>query len=267
MVADDARPSPATRPQARHHAFPANPGLVLEPHLHRARRPARPERRTQPRHRERPEPGPERRPRPRIARGCSGRPETRRNLSPGAAGKRSRPHKRPRGLLERPANVANAPPSHAVATHVRTRPRTTANRPSSRKHAVPPRGRSRRPLGPSALSRRNRSRTAWQSIPPDRRPPGPKPPSEDARSAPRPSPNAPACAKPPGCASSVPPRSQQASQPPGPIQNYNMSWRKTPTHTISPSESIQDWSGIIRFDAPARKPDTGRTETVDSSGA
>ena len=59
MVTDDARP----RPQARRHALLTDPGVVLEPHIHRARRPTRPKRRTQPRRHERPEC----RPRPRVA--------------------------------------------------------------------------------------------------------------------------------------------------------------------------------------------------------
>ena len=122
VVADDARASPATRPQARHHALLANSGLVLEPHLHRARRPARPERRTQPRRHKRPEPGPERRPRrrtaPRVLR--PSRNEAKPLPPEQLANALVREH-HSEGLLDLPANIANSPPNHAVALHIRTR--------------------------------------------------------------------------------------------------------------------------------------------------
>ena len=49
MIANDAWTRPAaTRPQVRHHALPVDPILVLKPHLHRARHPARTEYRPHP---------------------------------------------------------------------------------------------------------------------------------------------------------------------------------------------------------------------------
>ena len=154
MVADDARASPTTRPQARHHALLTDPGLVLEPHFYRARRPARPERRTQPRRHKRPEPGPERRPRPRTAPRVL-RPSRNETPPSGAAGERSRPHT----PLRRPPRSSGEYRERATEPRRRApRPDPTPPNPAQPPTAhrrentpSPPRGRSRKPSGPSAL--------------------------------------------------------------------------------------------------------------------
>ena len=132
------------------------PGPRPEPRLHRVRRPARPERRTRPRRHERPEPGPERRPRPRVARGRSGRPETKR--TPFLRSSRRTPSSadtapKASSIFRRMSQPRHrTTPSRPASGPDSTQPRTTANCPSSRKHAVSPSGQSRKPSEPSAIA-------------------------------------------------------------------------------------------------------------------
>ena len=216
MIANDAWARPAaTRPQARHHAFLADPGLVLKPHLHRARNPHA--------HRIPPAIAPSRETgtrtgtptaTPRRPEGAPGAPKRSETPPSGAAGERSRPHK----PLRRPPRS-----SRRIS---QTRHRTTPSRATirTRLHPTP----HNRQLLSVEKTRRPPARTIPQTLrtlcvvamypiansltihpdhsdppPPDRRPPEPKPPSKDAHSVSRPSRNAPTHAKPPACASSA----------------------------------------------------------------
>ena len=193
MITNDARASPTTRLQTRHHALLANLGLILKPHLHRARRPARPERRTQPRRHKRPEPGPERRPRLRTALRVL---RSSRNETPpsGAAGECSRPHT----PLRRPPRSSGEYREHAAEPRRRAlRPDPTPPNPAQpptarrRENTPSPRAQTLESCRYSnAASREPPDDPSRPSGPPPpaRRLPGPMLPSEDARSVSRPYP-------------------------------------------------------------------------------